>query len=86
VKPKPKAVNKPSPHSIVHGLDKPGVFTTVSCFLSFLLNLHMGVINAPLCNYLERKIPVSVISRLLGVNRLTVRHYIHTRKLQKPAS
>src|SRR5712692_2650517 len=30
VKPKPKAVNKPSPHSIMHGLDKPGVFTTVS--------------------------------------------------------
>src|SRR5262252_9562410 len=30
VKPKPKAVNKPSPHSIVHGLDKPGIFTTVS--------------------------------------------------------
>src|SRR5436309_15861360 len=30
VKPKPKAVNKPSPHSIVHGLDKPGAFTTVS--------------------------------------------------------
>jgi hypothetical protein len=30
VKPKPKAVNKPSPHSIVHGLDKPGVFTTDS--------------------------------------------------------
>src|SRR6266567_4074649 len=30
VKPKPKAGNKPSPHSIVHGLDKPGVFTTVS--------------------------------------------------------
>jgi len=29
-KPKPKAVNKPSPHSIMHGLDKPGVFTTVS--------------------------------------------------------
>src|SRR5436309_4875855 len=29
-KPTPKAVNKPSPHSIVHGLDKPGVFTTVS--------------------------------------------------------
>ena len=36
--------------------------------------------------YLDRKIPVSVISRLLGVNRLTVRHYIRTRKLQKPAS
>src|SRR5438874_12832618 len=32
VKPKPKAVNTPSPHSIVHGLDKPGVFTTVSDF------------------------------------------------------
>src|SRR5216684_6770165 len=30
VKPKPKAVNKPSPHSIMHGLDKPGVFTTVA--------------------------------------------------------
>src|SRR5215831_16187335 len=30
VKPTPKAVNKPSPHFIVHGLDKPGVFTTVS--------------------------------------------------------
>src|SRR6266568_6204005 len=29
-KPKPKAVNKPSPHSIMHGLDKLGVFTTVS--------------------------------------------------------
>src|SRR6266403_2391702 len=35
VKPKPKAVNKPSPHSIVHGLDKPGVFTTVSFFTLF---------------------------------------------------
>ena len=35
--------------------------------------------------YLDRKIPVSVISRLLNVNRLTVRHYIRTRKLQKPA-
>src|SRR2546422_9991434 len=30
VKPKPKAVNKRSPHSIRHGLGKPGVFTTVS--------------------------------------------------------
>src|SRR5712691_1478657 len=30
VKPRPKAVNKPSPHSIMYGLDKPGVFTTVS--------------------------------------------------------
>jgi hypothetical protein len=30
VKPKPKAVNKRSQHSIVLGLDKPGVFTTVS--------------------------------------------------------
>jgi xanthine dehydrogenase small subunit len=33
VKPKPKAVNKRSHHSIVHGLDKPGAFTTVSNFL-----------------------------------------------------
>src|SRR5215831_15252725 len=30
VKPTPKAVNTPSPHCIVHGLDKPGGFTTVS--------------------------------------------------------
>src|SRR6266849_6564148 len=30
VKLKPKAVNKPSHHCIMHGLDKPGVFTTVS--------------------------------------------------------
>jgi DNA invertase Pin-like site-specific DNA recombinase len=36
--------------------------------------------------YLEKKIPQSVIARLLGVSRLTVRHYIRTRKLQKPAS
>ena len=35
--------------------------------------------------YLEKKIPVSVIARLLNVHRLTVRHYIRTRKLQKPA-
>ena len=26
MKPKPKAVNKPSPHPLVHGLVKPGVF------------------------------------------------------------
>src|SRR6202795_836418 len=32
VKPKPKAVNKPSHHSIRPGLDKLGVFTTVSIF------------------------------------------------------
>src|SRR6266702_6664640 len=35
VKPKPKAVNKPLQYSIGHGLDKPGVFTTVSIFLQF---------------------------------------------------
>src|SRR4030095_7859481 len=32
VKPKLKAGNKPSPHSIRPGLDKPGDFTTVSIF------------------------------------------------------
>jgi len=31
--------------------------------------------------YLEKKIPQSVMARLLGVSRLTVRHYIRTRKL-----
>jgi len=36
--------------------------------------------------YLDRNIPVSVIARLLGVSRLTVRHYIRTRKLEKLVS
>src|SRR3989440_12331782 len=36
--------------------------------------------------YLAKNIPHSVMARLLGVTRLTVRHYIRTRKLQKPAS
>src|SRR5262249_44543730 len=39
VKPKPKAVNKPSPHFIVHGLDKPGGFTTVSEDLLIVIKL-----------------------------------------------
>jgi hypothetical protein len=33
VKPTPKAGNKPSPHSIVRGLDKPGSSATVSIFI-----------------------------------------------------
>jgi len=36
--------------------------------------------------YLAKNIPQSVMARLLGVTRLTVRHYIRTRKLEKPAS
>ena len=32
--------------------------------------------------YLDKKIPQSVIARLLNVHRLTVRNYIRTRKLQ----
>ena len=36
--------------------------------------------------YLAKNIPQSVMARLLGVSRLTVRHYIRTRKLLKPAS
>jgi putative DNA-invertase from lambdoid prophage Rac len=36
--------------------------------------------------YLDKRIPQSVMARLLGVSRLTVRHYIRTRKLEKPAS
>src|SRR5215470_8144424 len=39
VKPTPKAVNKPWQHCIVHGLDKPGVFTTDSNNAGLLL-LH----------------------------------------------
>src|SRR5438874_13602551 len=38
VKPTPKAGNKPSPHAIVHGLDKPGVFTTVSDYQAFFVS------------------------------------------------
>ena len=34
--------------------------------------------------YLDKKIPVSVIARLLNVHRLTVRNYIRTRKLRNP--
>ena len=34
--------------------------------------------------YLDKRIPQSVIARLLNVHRLTVRNYIRTRKLQKP--
>src|SRR2546425_954538 len=41
VKPKPKAVNKPSHHSIMHGPDKPGVFTTVS--VVFELGVLVGM-------------------------------------------
>jgi DNA invertase Pin-like site-specific DNA recombinase len=33
--------------------------------------------------YLEKKIPQTVIARLLNVNRLTVRNYIKTRKLDR---
>ena len=36
--------------------------------------------------YLDKKIPQSVIARLLNVHRLTVRNYIRTRKLQKPVT
>jgi DNA invertase Pin-like site-specific DNA recombinase len=36
--------------------------------------------------YLDKKIPQSVIARLLNVHRLTVRNYIRTRKLQKPST
>jgi len=36
--------------------------------------------------YLAKSIPQSVMVRLLGVSRLSVRHYIRTRKLENPAS
>src|ERR671916_3431915 len=36
--------------------------------------------------YLDKKIPQSVIARLLNVHRLTVRNYIRPGKLHKPAS
>ena len=33
--------------------------------------------------YLQKKIPQTVMARLLNVNRLTVRNYIITRKLTR---
>jgi len=36
--------------------------------------------------YLAKNIPQSIMARLLGVSRLTIRHYIRTRKLARPAS
>jgi DNA invertase Pin-like site-specific DNA recombinase len=40
--------------------------------------------NEALARKRSKKIPQSVIARLLNVHRLTVRNYIRTRKLQKP--
>jgi hypothetical protein len=54
VKPKPKAVNKPSPHFIVHGLDKPGGFTTVSFFQPFSPS-HCVLARTPVCKPFARE-------------------------------
>src|SRR6187200_453814 len=51
VKPTLKAGNTPSPHCIVHGLGKPGGFTTVSKSLSFC---HLT--KQPLINELEDRV------------------------------
>jgi hypothetical protein len=45
----------------------------------------LEVIDNLIREYLEKKIPQSVIAHLLNVHRLTVRNYIRTRKLQKPS-
>src|SRR5215470_6263581 len=42
VKPTPKAGNKPWQHCIVHGLDKPGVFTTDSTCARYGLDHGVG--------------------------------------------
>src|SRR5262249_39939158 len=46
VKPTPKAGNKPSPPFIVHGLDKPGGFTTVSIFVILLVLWLLGMVTS----------------------------------------
>src|SRR5437867_10908973 len=64
VKPKPKAVNKPSPHSIVHGLDNTGAFTTVSV-LAILLAQRVDTlveVGQPLQpDHLAKEIELAVI-------------------------
>src|SRR5215471_13373237 len=60
VKRTPKAVNKPSPHSIVHGLDKPGVFTTVSFKMAFLatrLEVYRDLVTLLLTRYRAEPTP-----------------------------
>src|SRR6266702_1830614 len=62
-KPKPKAVNKPSPHSIMHGLDKPGVFTTVSrnsIYLAYFLPKELENFSSEVCEALNERFDVSV--------------------------
>src|SRR5262249_48782099 len=54
VKPTPKAVNKPSPHFIVHGLDKPGGFTTVS--QKVVLAIAVGGVGKLRANRLHERI------------------------------
>src|SRR5262249_22937208 len=64
VKPKLKAVNKPSPHCIVHGLGKPGGFTTVS----FLINLATDPLGAELnCGLSELVLVVQDVRRPLDL-------------------
>ena len=65
MKPKPKAVNKPSPHFIVHGLDKPGVFTTVSEFLPF----------APAQCRIEKRNGQIILASLLSEGRQYIKCY-----------
>src|SRR5262249_14351803 len=65
VKRKPKAVNKPWHHCIVHGLDKPGVFTTVSenlcyCWGSLQCSARQDLIFGP-CP--TRQDPIFELSR-----------------------
>src|SRR3954454_12396718 len=35
-------------------------------------------------DYIKREIPQTIMAKLLQVNRITLRHYIRTRKLDKP--
>src|SRR5215813_3850119 len=86
VKPTPKVVNKPSPHSIVHGLDKPGVFTTVSILGSFFLQTPLDLPASGTCTFLsshiaeggtamERPLTVGQLARATGVPAKTIRYY-----------
>src|SRR5437867_872692 len=55
VKPKPKAGNKPLQHFIVHGLDKPGSFATVSEYAGFIISFCIFVFLVGVTVYAAQK-------------------------------
>src|SRR6266436_3586270 len=76
VKPKPKAVNKPLQHSIVHGLAKPGVFTTVSNNLEVMLLVQPIAHVSPVNAHFERAVRQRQVIPLAGIPLDTTRLFL----------